>query len=425
MPKSARPVGATGFTTPAGDSGNPLAGLGRKLARRLTCPYCYEVFTAQEIEFRCHTRLSRARRRCASLRDPILEERFGTTAELGPTFRADGRRRSAVCPECEGETTFRICPVCHSGLPAQFGMVDNRLIAMVGSRDSGKTVLMTVLLHEVMHRTGAGLGAALMGGDDSTMARFTKDYHDVLYKRRKMLPTTSSAGAVTHNRVDPLVFRFSMTRRGPLRARPQHTVLSFFDTAGEDFNSRESVELNTRYLANADGVLLVLDPLQMPGARELARPGTTLPDVGRNDPAQHVLNRITSMLLSHTPGRRAARIRVPMAVVFTKMDAFWPLLDEGSPLRSAPEPTGSFDTADSLNAHEEVRGLLRQWNETGLDQALEANYRTFRYFGTSALGASPTTDREVAATGIQPLRVADPLLWLLSEFGSVPKRSGG
>lgn len=393
------------------------------MARMFACPYCYETFTAREIQFRCNTRLSRSGRRCKAERDQVRVDRLGDRGEAGPAFTADGRRPTADCPQCGGETTYRMCPVCHSLLPVQFGMVDNRLIAMVGARNSGKTVLMTVLLHELMNRVGENFRVSLMGSDESTMTRFGSEYQDKLYKRRQMLLGTQSA-AGQDNRVDPLVFRFGVNRDGLMGTRPKPTVLSFFDTAGEDFNSRESVELNTRYLSSADGIIIVLDPLQMRGAQELALEGTVMPSADSNTP-QQVLSRITSMLLARASGRRAVKVKVPIAVVFSKMDAFWHQLDSGSPLRAHPPQHGRFDVADSLNAHEEVRHLLKQWDGVSLDQTLENNYARYRYFGVSALGRTPTPDLQVASTGIQPYRVTDPLLWLLSEFGSVPKQGRG
>lgn len=149
-------------------------------------------------------------------------------------------------------TTFRICPVCHSTLPAQFGVVDNRLIAMVGAKASGKTVYMTVLLHELMNRVGARGGFALMAADDETMTRFGTDYQEPLYQDSQLFHGTRTAVA-NDNRVDPLVFRFGLERRRLLHSRPEHTLLSFFDTAGEDFNSHESIQVNTRYLATPTG----------------------------------------------------------------------------------------------------------------------------------------------------------------------------
>ncbi|MFE2849693.1 hypothetical protein ACFXJO_00975 [Streptomyces lavendulae] len=396
------------------------------MAKRLTCPYCYEGFAPREIRFRCNTRLSRTGKQCARRRDQVLDQRKGPrrSHDLGPDFTGDGRKPTAVCPDCEGETTYRICPVCHSDLPVQFGMVDNRLIALVGPKASGKTVYMTVLLHEVRHRVGEAYGAALMGTDDATMRRYGSDYEDRLYRDHQMFPGTQTA-STTLNRVDPLVFRFGLRRRTLLRERPQHTVLSFFDTAGEDFSSRESVELNTRYLSNADGIVLLLDPLQMPGARDNALPGTPLPGTEGLDSPFNVLSRVTSLLLAPRSGRSDRLLDTPVAVVFSKMDAFWHLLEPGSPLRDHAPSRGRFDVGDSLSVHEEVRRLLKDWDGVPIDQLLDNHYSRYRYFGVSALGRNPTPDARVAPTGIQPYRVADPLLWLLSEFGSVPKAGRG
>ncbi|MEU9117211.1 hypothetical protein AB0D04_37025, partial [Streptomyces sp. NPDC048483] len=152
------------------------------MAKRLTCPYCYETFTAREIGFRCNSRTSRTQKRCARKRDAVLDERMGERGDVGPAFTADGRKPTAVCPDCDGVTTYRICPVCHMTLPVQFGMVEDRMIAMVGAKASGKTVYMTVLLHEIMNQVGAEFGASMMASDDDTMRRFTSDYQDHLYQ---------------------------------------------------------------------------------------------------------------------------------------------------------------------------------------------------------------------------------------------------
>src|SRR5580704_9388979 len=131
------------------------------MAALLACPYCYETFARRDIMFRCAARSSRTNKKCDRTVDQVLEARFGSNKEVGPTFAADGRKGDAECPACEGKTTFRVCPVCHSLLPAQFGMVDSRMIAMAGARESGKTVYMTVLLHELENRIGYQFGTSI------------------------------------------------------------------------------------------------------------------------------------------------------------------------------------------------------------------------------------------------------------------------
>jgi len=397
----------------------------------LACPYCYETFTARQILFRCHGRPSKDGKTCPLRHDERLVARRGPDhrRELGPIFKpgglTGGSTNSANCPDCGNTSNYRVCPVCHSQLPAQFGMVGNRLVGMAGAKDSGKTVFMTVLLHELRNRVGAQFNAALMGADDETLRRFGTEYEDELYDRGHMFASTQRAAA-NDGRVDPLVFRFTAPSGGLRGSRAQQSLMSFFDTAGEDFESLDSVEVNTRYLACADGILLLLDPLQMKGARDLAAPGTPLPGTGpQYQSPETILTRVTERLLKQNRGGRE-QIGKPIAVVFSKIDALWHTFGNGSPLRATVPQDGAFDEADSLNVHEEIRHLLRNWEGAQIDMILRNHYPRHRFFGVSALGQPPTADNDVSASGIQPYRVADPLLWLLSEFGAVPskKREG-
>jgi Double-GTPase 2 len=396
------------------------------MASKLACPYCYETFTSREIMFRCNGRLSRTNKQCPLRLDSILERRIGVRREQGPVFSADGRKSNAECPDCGGETTYRICPVCHSQLPVQFGMVGSRMIAMAGAKASGKTVYMTVLLHELRNRVGDRFGAAIMGADDETRKQFVDRYENPIYAESKLPLPTQRAAQRDDERVPPLVFRFSAKTGGLRGGRPTHNLLSFFDTAGEDFREQESLDVNTRYLACSDGILLLLDPLQMPGARKLAVSGIPMPGTGPEyETPQNILSRVTDILLATNPNGARGKISKPIAVVFTKLDAVWHNLDRSSPLRAQPLDGPKFDVADCLDVHEEIRHLLRDWEGGQISQVLENNYARYRFFGTSALGQPPTETNAVAPSGIQPYRVADPLLWMLSEFGAVPKAGKG
>ncbi len=388
-------------------------------AVRAYCPYCYEEISHRQIWFRCAGRTSRTGQRCAPETDAVLRDRTGFGGALPPAFAADGRRDAAYCPGCQGETTIRICPVCRSRLPVHFGKVGSRLIVPVGAKEAGKTVFMTVLVHELMHQTGERFNAAITGADDYTRQRFTSEYERPLYREAKLLPPTTAAG--THDRA-PLVFRFTTeNRRGGRLGDPRRTLLSFFDTAGEDLRSQDSIEQNVRYLRAANGVLLLLDPLQMRGARDLAAPGTRLPTLGDEEPAT-VLENVTDLLLASEGSKPNKRISRPLAIVFTKMDALMHDLKQTSPLLRSPPQAGHFDEHDSLEVHTEIQRLLARWDGTRIDQIAQLNYRSYRYFGVSALGETPTQDNRVAARGIRPHRVASPVLWILAQFGIIPAK---
>ena len=387
----------------------------------LVCPYCYESFDERQMLFRCSGRTSRTGRTCPRAIDEVMERQVGRRLALPPVFPSDGRRKTALCPRCQDETSHHVCPFCHTQLPLHFGKVPTRLIAMVGARESGKTVFVTVLLHELMHRVGARFDASVAASDDWTRSRFGTEYEERLYQRRELFGATPSAAAMG-NLVAPMVFRFAVER--PRRfGRPgtARSLLSFFDAAGEDLTAQESVDLNARYLASADGIIVLLDPLQMPGARALAGPEARLPPEAPTAASPlSVLARVTQLLESRSPGGAPARVRKPVAVAFSKLDVLWHRLPEDGPLRRPPPWGPAFDDRDSLEVHDHVRALLDDWGGAQVDQLLRHNYDRYRCFGLSALGESPTEENRLSMRGVQPYRVSDPFCWLLAEFGTIP-----
>jgi hypothetical protein len=397
----------------------------------LACPYCYNPFAEKDICFRCTGRPGPEGEECRPVRDENLVRWLGISTPLPPCFDADGRRFTARCPHCHGESPYRVCPLCHSRLPVDFGKVDSRLIAMIGAKQSGKTVFMTVLIHELMHRVGRDLDLAIMGSDEATIKSFDTDFDARLY-RDHALP--EGVRAATRLR-QPLVFDLALrTQRRLASPRDRRTILSFFDTAGEDLNSTDSVELNARYLSSAHAIILLLDPLQMPGARAQALTGTILPDPGQPgfDSPYNVLTRVTQLLRTPRPGRSrrppvprdrsSPRIQTPMAVAFAKLDSLDHTFPRDSPLIRHSKPQRQFDTQDSMAVHHQVQALLDEWDGPKIDQLMQHNYARFRYFGLSALGTLPTSANTVGH--IQPHRVHDPFLWLLSEFGIISATRG-
>jgi hypothetical protein len=376
---------------------------------RLACPYCYKIFPEWQIEFRCSGRAGPGGERCEPAPDPQQESHFGSTGDQLHSFRDVRHRYRAVCPVSGAQTTTRVCPRCHSVLPVHFGRINSQLIALTGARDSGKTVFMTVFMHEFGYRLGDRLGASIPGADDETRNSFRRDYEQRLYEGHSLPDPTFTVAADRQGYRPPMVFKFK--RQAPFPGRTRQTLLSFFDTAGEDLTTKASTELNGRYLEAADAIILILDPLQMSGGRRLAARAALQQDPRPEDDPYSVLQRVTEMLQA---GHRDRKVRKPLAVVFTKLDALWHEFPEGSAL-NRPEPkSAGCDERDSLDVHRHVQALLHDWDGRQIDQYLQHNYRCYRYFGASALGAIPTPDRRVSAV-IQPYRVGDPILWLLSK----------
>ncbi|GLW30082.1 hypothetical protein Areg01_30220 [Actinoplanes regularis] len=392
---------------------------------KLTCPYCYRPFAEKEMRFRCSGMRAADGRFCEAAPDPVRVA-LGDQMVVLPVVEGNGRKLSATCQACGNAATVQICPHCHAQLPVHFGKIDTRMVAMVGAKFSGKSVYTTVLMHELIHRVGRRFDAAVIGADEETRKKFGNEER-ALYTEGVLPDTTRPANAGEQGR-QPFVFKFSLGERKRFRSTLRHTVLSFFDTAGEDLETSRGVAQNVTYLSSADGIIVLLDPLTVPGLVQTlgidpdVLPARSQQEAARGDSPINILTRVTE-LLQKLPGAGPNRmIDVPVAIAFSKVDALWEALPEDSPLRQPAPDAACFPEQDSLALHDHVQALLLQWEGGQIDQLLHKHYRTYRYFGLSALGAVPPAKepaqarQRVAKSGIQPHRVEDPFLWLLSRL---------
>ena len=276
---------------------------------------------------------------------------------------------------------------------------------------------MTVLLHELRHSAGEQLSASAVGADDTSKDRFTNEYEIPLYRRHLTLEETRTA---TQRNVQPLVFRLIMDQRTRFRQRRRELLLSFADGAGADLISPLKIELVTRYLAAADGVLALVDPLQLPAVREqLAARGPLPPLLQRDQHPVAAFGRVTSLLLRASG---STIIDKPVAIILTKLDTIRDLLPQHSALRAPRRYEPYFNEKDSDAVQEEVKDMLNQWGAGRINERAEQSYKRARYFAVSSLGEPPTPDNRIARSGINPYRVTDPFIWLLNEFSFIPAR---
>lgn len=389
------------------------------MATTTVCPFCFQRIDPSRLWFQC---LGRGNTECKKEVDGAREKLTKSTRETYPTFAPPEKVSGpAYCPQCGGKTNLRACPECHTALPSDFADSKSPMIGLVGSKGSGKTVLMTVLVKQLKDVVGKRYDAAVRLATDNPdghqgLSDYQANRESPLYKDRVLPPPTSQHAARGH--AAPLLLRWQQETSRMGRTSIKSTLLSFIDTAGEDLND-VSTAFTLQYLSVCDGLLVVLDPFALPGAR--AR--LNLPDAAINvddDAPLDVVNNITEMLKVEHNIKKNRKISVPVAVVFSKIDAFFPTLDRGNSLMAATPPVAAYDNGDGQSVHEHMLALLYGWNAQDIDTHMRLNYTEFRYFGVSALGAEPNYETStVAAGGVRPHRVEDPVLWLLSKSGTV------
>jgi ABC-type dipeptide/oligopeptide/nickel transport system ATPase component len=387
------------------------------------CPFCFRRIDSSHLAYQC---AGRGNIDCKREEDEVRKRLTGSTQETFPTFMpAAGRNASTNCPTCGGPARRRACPQCHTALPIDF--VDSRspMIGLVGAKGSGKTVLMTVLVKHLREIIGRRFGADIRIATDNPdgqlgLSAYQANREVPLYSARTLPTGTERAGSATRQRATPVVLRWRQEAGRLVGGRTlRSTVLSFVDTAGEDLNDLDTA-FTLEYISVCDALIITLDPFALPGAR--AR--LNLPQAAiqvEDDVPLDVVSHITELLRTEGKIKNKRRISMPIAIVFTKIDAFYPTLDRHNPIMATASGLPAYENADGLAVHEHMLALLHEWNAADIDNHMRLNYTDYRYFGVSALGAEPDYGGgKVAPGGVQPHRVEDPVLWLLSKSGTVP-----
>ena len=376
-----------------------IKGLDRKL-----CPNCFEYFRLREMRFRC------VNHKCKKEKDDVRANVWGEKMPLGLVIPPPGRFAKKVpCPSCRRASTTPICPECHLELPYSFGVKKNYIFAIIGAKETGKSNYIAVLVRKIQD-IGIHLNFLLNEADDYSMARYENDFRAPLFDRNRVVDATRSAVAGGEVK-RPLLFNFV--------GKKASSILAFFDSAGEDFGSGDTMENVHRYICRSDGIILLVDPLQL---REVRRQfdERQLPAMGV-EPRQ-VLMRTTRLIRKGRSLDMSKKIPIPLAVAFSKFDMLENHVPAGLQVDSITHHDGGFDVADFEGVNDELMGLLGRsehwgWGEGDLVNQVTSGYTKYGFFAVSALGCNPVNNR---VPRFSPWRVEDPFLWLLAQNRLIP-----
>lgn len=403
---------------------------------KLTCPYCFERFSFSEIEFRC---LGENPTRCTFEPDHLLAkfEKLSTPPLRQRIFKDQSTiwhnlsgfiGISKKRPRCDcGERTWEVCPYCHNDLPTGFGQVKTKTIALIGAKESGKSNYIAVLIRELFSdNVGAKFDSSMMPWDKpgldkkDTSTRYKENFSDYIYEKKIIVPETTTAKAKTNR---PLIYKFDVdSPKSVLFDKKIASLMAFFDTAGEDLDHVDTMSTEAKYIANSDGILILLDPLQMPKVRNQVKSSIKLPGI-RTEPIQIIRNTIDIIQRFKGLENQNTKIKIPLAVTFSKTDEIRHLFDSGSPIHYASNHEGYFDITDAETMSENIKAHLSEWDGGNINRVLNKHFLKFSYFGVSALGSSPEVNGDLSF-GATPFRVADPILWILYQQGIISgKRS--
>ena len=394
------------------------------------CPYCFEKHKLTEVQFRC------TNKRCKDCDDVEMTRYENGNLKMPKqgkrTFTVTSKNvfsvpASAKCPDC-GNTTYKhICPSCHNELPESTLTGKDMIISVVGSRATGKSHFVGVIIKELRDRISVSFGGSLEGFADSYQ-RWESTFANKLYVSNEKLDLTqSSVQNVDNGAYRPLIFKLKLKHKALFKEAIESFTFVFFDTAGEDLDDEDTMSTVNNYICKSAGIIFLLDPMQIPAvASQLDESvvsrasglGARLNSVTKAD---DIMTRVSN-LIRHDKGMdETQKIDIPVAAVFSKFDAIESLVPSDCTVHN-PSPHCAekcFDLSDWHNVNSEIVALLHEWNAEAFISQLETNYRNYSYFAASALGLNnnPTAGGKIERP--RPHRIEDPVLWILKENGVI------
>jgi len=315
-----------------------------------------------------------------------------------------GRRTTPVCPLCKKNATRKQCPGCEAELPSGIDELSDVTIAVIGAKEVGKSHYIAVLIDQIK-RLYRSFGWTLRASNDETIDLYDRLFYKPLFENRVTIRETQSALG-NQNVRKPLIYSLRLGRQHQSKT----IMLAFFDTAGEDLNSEDVMAKVNRYIYNASGIILLLDPLQLKSVRESFEE-KDLPAV--NTEMNDIVDR-TVRLIQNGRGLRAdTRIDIPLAVAFSKMDVMRGRSIMGEDAEYFFRPSGhkgDFSRGEMRRTDQ----IVRRWVERYDARCLHGlgSFTDTAFFGVSALGCNPQATQRLDFAP-RPARVEDPFLWIL------------
>lgn len=360
------------------------------------CPYCYDTSNLSDVEYYCPS--------CKTYKIiPItIMSRASNLA-------------SQRCPDCNQTMAAAVCPQCHRKIPEGTLTGKNTIISIVGTRGSGKSHYVGVLMDELCHRVAPEFNASFVdfGGSQAEWKRkFGKLYDDVA-------PQALEATAPGSQEA-PLIYEMKV-QRGPLL---KLYTFAFFDTAGENFGDEDLMAVINKYIYMSSGIICLLDPFQIPDIEERIAQREPAVFAGSSSGAAKtsnisVMSHVSNLIRNYRGMRSTSKIKTPIALVLTKLDAIASLIQEDSTVLNGSASLGNIDLNDMHNVDAEIRAFLLRWGEEAFITTVKNDYTNYSFFAVSALGLEnhPDADNDRKIKRPLPHRVEDPFLWILRENG--------
>ncbi len=366
--------------------------------RSITCLHCFSRFSPWDVCFKCTWH--RVKNPNLGPDAPLVFE-----PEWAPSFWRPWRSppTHTSCPKDKRITGFRVCPYCHQDLPYYAGRADQQIIAVTGTRGSGKTVYLWSVIHQVQTILARDPNPflVLLFEDDLSFEVF-RDLNDQIFRQRKVPQFTNPVTQKEHG-IRPIIARLLRKSRS---RKPGVSNLVFYDPAGELIEDLDNLQY-LRYLAHSSAIIYLQDPMV-----EGVQAGT------RGTLAAAGLGHIALQLRREMNIPETKRLPQVLAVLLTKADES--VFSRYPPAELIPGlenqefwSTWTNESQAAANeANDHCKQIIEDMELHNLIAVAEQNFVTVRFFAASSLNQAPRNG--VLHRKPEPVGVEAPLFWVMN-----------
>ena len=309
----------------------------------------------------------------------------------------------------------RVCRHCRNPLPDDYGKNPVKFAAVIGITGAGKTVYLSQLLGGILnYASTVGLSAVS-----------TKASVRIFRERNSVIANQALPGSTPAKRLQQPLF-FDLTHSTMGRSKTTETFV-MYDVAGEVFEDPDLVKRFAPFIEHADGLIVLIDPMQFevisglnPDGRALDAPTQALSAI------HYIISKDTSRLSS-----------TPIAICLSKADQreVQSVLPDGLPqlllddVHGIAGDDGYHRPLFNAREYDPIARKLNAFfktNATALAQLMRDNYSNYNYFAFTALGCDVAEGRlengepyRYPVGPVLPKRIEEPLLWLFYQLGYI------
>lgn len=408
----------------------------------ILCPYCFKKFKTLDVMLQCQNESTQLKANdnggytkvpvCPNEEDEKFSNHWGTHVQTKHIFKPSfgmfeklGIKpiQGKPCDKCNTVSQRFVCPHCHNWLPTEMIEKGSQIISVIGGPQSGKTNYIVALIHQLMkYRNKLGLTVTLQQVGRNENERTDKIYGSmkkIIFDDHMAVPKTQVRAG---QQPIPWIVRLEGTSTG------KAIYLVFYDTAGERFDSTTSVQ-ELKYFQESEACIVVFDTLAIPRIKKILESK----DVDVMGEAYDYGETWTTLKNFEESNSALKLTKRPFAFVFTKFDA---VIDNQEALNcdvsDFTDDNGKFTNSsfiksskfslkqvdDSSRAISDFLHNEDVWDEDALASDIEKKWGdNGHFFGVSALGSMTDETLSIQTEEVVPLRVMDPLVWILNKLG--------